>query len=268
MNDLIHHIYTELLNHIDQINELNVFPIPDKDTGTNIANTIKSLSGSTLKEISNGVLLSARGSSGNILAAFLIGAANSTSKNYHEICESGYKNIIQSLTGIKDGTLASSLHHTPQDYSNLKDFLLKYQDILINDLLDSPNKNETLKKYNTVDSGILALIYIVNSILNYRYEVDKVSVETSILMFQDRIKIRYCNEYLIKGRLNGFKKNLLSALGNEILIISHSGNTKVHIHSNYPKVIYYLLKKKTLNYKIEDMHDFNRKLNIKELGRK
>lgn len=265
MSNLIRCICHRLEKHIDQVNDLNVFPIPDKDTGTNILNTISSLSGGDLGDIAKGILFSARGSSGNILASFIIGAANSKSKDLHRICEDGYDNIVHSLSGIKDGTMASSLHHTPSEYIDVEDFLTKYQMVLVADLFDSTNRNETLKKYNTVDSGILALIYIVNGILGYLYNADEINIETPPLRLKGEIKTRYCNEYLINGKLNLFKKILLKLIGNELLVANYGSVTKIHIHSNHPKFIYRLFSEKMVSYKIEDMCDSNRRLMIKEL---
>ena len=259
LTNLIQHVCADLKNHIEQINSLNVFPIPDKDTGTNIYKTLKLLAGDNLKQIADNVLMSARGSSGNIIASFIIGASKSESDNLHDIFESGYNNIMESLSGIKDGTIVSSLHHSPKEYKDIIDFFTKYQDILFDDLFRSTEKNETLKKFGTVDSGILALIYIVNSTLNFLCGKELIDIQLALPKLPNKISTRYCNEYTLNN-LSKFKKKILKLLGNELIFIKHNEVNKLHIHSNYPKLIYRVLKKQTIQYKIEDMENSNKRI--------
>lgn len=77
-NNIIQEILKALKEHEDQLNSINVFPIADKDTGTNLYKTLDvQIDADNFKDfifqLSDKVLYSARGSSGNILALFFVG---------------------------------------------------------------------------------------------------------------------------------------------------------------------------------------------------
>src|SRR4051812_15485394 len=92
--------------HQDAINRLNVYPVPDGDTGTNMALTLESVVGemngaddmtSVCKAISHGSLMGARGNSGVILSQILRGLAK-TFQEAHEVGECGAHAMITALS--------------------------------------------------------------------------------------------------------------------------------------------------------------------------
>ena len=180
--------YENLNRHIDEVNDLNVFPIPDGDTGSNMLLTVEGGNridvsenegiGSAARRIADGMLLSARGNSGVILSQFFDGIADGL-KQYDQADASAMRNAFK--TGVEhayaavmtptEGTILTvsreaSEYAADQDHDDMtlffKDFLKQAKITLSN----TPDMLPVLKKAGVVDSGGAGLIYIVEGMVN------------------------------------------------------------------------------------------------------
>ncbi len=176
-----------LKRYIDKVNDLNVFPIPDGDTGNNMFLTIlggvraiddseESLS-VALSKISEGMNLSARGNSGVILAQFFSGmndcltsaeAANSNllQKALMEGARKAYKAVATPtegtiLTVMRQGAEYATKQNANSPYSVLEDFLKECRIAL----KETPEKLYVLKQSGVVDSGGAGFVYILEGML-------------------------------------------------------------------------------------------------------
>ena len=216
------------------INELNVFPVPDGDTGTNMTMTIMAAAkevasmdepdmATLCKAISSGSLRGARGNSGVILSQLLRGFTKVV-KEYDEITlpvfaaafdkavETAYKAVMKP----KEGTIltvakgasdkAKELMEAGcEDLSAYFDEIIKYADYVLS---QTPEMLPVLKQAGVVDSGGQGLMEVLKGAydaflgkeINFTVETPTVSVNTSALDdgFSDEdIKFGYCTEFII-----------------------------------------------------------------------
>lgn len=172
--------------HADEVNDLNVFPIPDGDTGSNMLLTLQGGEtdcenkeiGKVSRKTANGMLLSARGNSGVILSQFYDGIADGLEdKDYadaEEIADAflcGVNSAYSAVAEPTEGTILTVMreasnyakdkrHENVNDY--LSDFLFKAKETLE----ATPDMLAVLKKTGVVDSGGAGLIYIIEGAVN------------------------------------------------------------------------------------------------------
>ncbi len=176
---------TNLHNHYAEIDALNVFPVPDGDTGTNMSMTmqagivaIKDCNDSSIYEmakiLSHGMLMGARGNSGVILSQFfrglykgLAGYNEVSSKElklaFHQGVEQAYKAVVKPVEGTiltvcKDATLAASKAPKKATIEDFFDLFLEEANL---SLERTPDLLPVLKEANVVDSGAAGFIKII-----------------------------------------------------------------------------------------------------------
>ena len=170
----------------EKINNLNVFPVPDGDTGTNMLLTLKSLNLSDSKNtniedflsiLKNSSLMEARGNSGVILSQFFIGLLAAYKKNnslsFRTLAESivnAAQTTRESLPNPVDGTLMTIYEDVGsvalKSYSkskSLSDFLRILSKESIKSVRSTPDKLPILKEADVVDSGGLGFSMMINS---------------------------------------------------------------------------------------------------------
>ena len=170
----------------EKINNLNVFPVPDGDTGTNMLLTLRSLDLSDSKTIDvenflstlkNSSLMEARGNSGVILSQFFIGLLAAYKKNNSLNLRTLAESIVnaaqttrESLPNPVDGTLMTVYEDVGsvalKSYSkskSLSDFLKILSEESIKSVRSTPDKLPILKEADVVDSGGLGFSMMINS---------------------------------------------------------------------------------------------------------
>ncbi len=173
--------------HAKEINDLNVFPIPDGDTGDNMLMTMMggvSHDDATSKglnemanRVSSGMLLSARGNSGVILSQFFEGIKNGFSglvsadtKEIGEAFRQGVKQAYSSVMTPTEGTILTVVREATE-YACAKNtetpeaFLNAFIDEAKRSLARTPELLPVLKKAGVVDSGAAGLIYIIDGMM-------------------------------------------------------------------------------------------------------
>jgi len=170
----------------EKINNLNVFPVPDGDTGTNMLLTMKSLDLSYKKDskiedflfsLKNSSLMEARGNSGVILSQFFLGLFSAYEKNkvlsFQTLADAivnAARTTRESLPNPVDGTLLTIYEDVGriairkfESSKNLSDFLEELSLQSIKSVKDTPNKLQILKEADVVDSGGLGFAMMINS---------------------------------------------------------------------------------------------------------
>ena len=173
--------------HAKEINDLNVFPIPDGDTGDNMLMTMMggvhhdTSSCESLCEmadrVSNGMLLSARGNSGVILSQFFEGIKNgftglqtADTKEIGEAFRQGVAQAYRSVMTPTEGTILTVVREATeyaceQNTQTPEEFLNAFIDEAKRSLARTPELLPVLKKAGVVDSGAAGLIYIVDGMM-------------------------------------------------------------------------------------------------------
>ena len=256
------------------INELNVFPVPDGDTGTNMSMTIisaakevaaveKPVMKDLAKAISSGSLRGARGNSGVILSQLLRGFTK-TIKHYDQIdkivlcesfqkaCETAYKAVMKP----KEGTIltvargvADKALELAEDAENLQTFL---EDVLEEGrrvLAKTPDMLPVLKEAGVVDSGGQGLMVVLEGAFDafMGKEVDltfdggeSAKVVKITPQAEADIKFGYCTEFIIVLNKEFTAedevdfKAYLSSLGDSIVCVADDEVVKIHVHTNDP----------------------------------
>ena len=170
----------------EKINNLNVFPVPDGDTGTNMLLTIKNIDTdldslvdikSLLSHLRQSSLMEARGNSGVILSQFFQGLLSSYEVNdsftISELAESfkiAAKNTRKSLPNPVDGTMmtvyeeiADAANDGLHESEKLEDLLEIIAKSSIISVKNTPNKLDILREAGVVDSGGLGLAMMMNA---------------------------------------------------------------------------------------------------------
>ena len=292
--------FANLTKYKEQINYLNVFPVPDGDTGTNmyltVSGALKEMEiveqndvGLLVKALSKGALMGARGNSGVILSQLFRGFASDLEntkeidyKGFTNACDKSVKMAYKAVLKPVEGTILTVAKAVAQ---GVKDASYDTQDIKIllnagivageRALEKTPELLPVLAKAGVVDAGGKGLIVMLQGIANYLdgKEIDDIELEP-IKMPQNFATVEevgefiYCTEFIIKGKDLNESKVLseIKMLGDSTLVVGDSNLLKVHIHTNNPGCVLRIgLKCGTLHdIKIENMTDQSRESSVSD----
>ena len=263
-----------LKNDLKEIDDLNVFPVPDGDTGTNMSMTmmsgvrdIQASDSISIREISKtlsrGLLMGARGNSGVILSQFFRGiytgmenikGSSATVSEFIDCLVSGYKVAYKAVMNPIEGTILTvmreageQLDATRKNYKSVEEVLVKYIEYAEVSLANTPNILPVLKDAGVVDSGGAGFLKVVKGMLmalqGTILEIQNQQVESSQsaqAAFDTKdIKFGYCTEFiLILNKPNEFQENELrsplSIIGDSLVLVKDEDLCKVHVHTNNP----------------------------------
>ena len=256
------------------INELNVFPVPDGDTGTNMTMTIMSAAAEVsaltdpdmetlAKAISSGSLRGARGNSGVILSQLLRGFTKGI-RDLEELdavalaraVDKGVETAYKAVMKPKEGTIltvargvADKALELAEDAENLQTFL---EDVLEEGrrvLAKTPDMLPVLKEAGVVDSGGQGLMVVLEGAFDafMGKEVDltfdggeSAKVVKITPQAEADIKFGYCTEFIIVLNKEFTAedevdfKAYLSSLGDSIVCVADDEVVKIHVHTNDP----------------------------------
>lgn len=257
----------------DFVNSLNVFPVPDGDTGTNMSMTFKSAIseieninsnsiGEVAKKLSRGALMGARGNSGVILSQIFRGMSKALEdKDEVDALEfansllEGAKLAYKAVMRPTEGTILTiikaagdvAVKSTNNDISMLMEEVCSYSESILN---KTPEMLPVLKKAKVVDAGGMGLLIILKGMheaLKYNLKAkmpinlndNNVSFNSISYINEEYIKFGYCTEFFVLGRninIEDFKKDL-EPYGDSMIVVGVEDAVKVHIHTNDPGVI-------------------------------
>ena len=220
--------------HAEEINDLNVFPVPDGDTGTNMTKTLEGglseLStedisiGNASKSFSHGVLLGARGNSGVILSQIFAGIGEELSKydvvSVKELAEA-YKNGIKksyaSVQNPTEGTILTVFRESTEyaannitEDSTVEDFFRLHIEQAKRSLARTKEILPVLAEADVVDSGGAGYLYIALGMyevltgklpdINFKVNDDEGKKNVNIDLFtrDSKLEFGYCTEFLLR----------------------------------------------------------------------
>ncbi|MBP2031617.1 DAK2 domain fusion protein YloV [Clostridium algifaecis] len=258
----------------DIVNSLNIFPVPDGDTGSNMSMTLKTAVleiknmkndslGKIAKKLAKGALMGARGNSGVILSQIFRGIAKGLedkvevdSAGFANSLNEGAKYAYKAVMKPTEGTILTIIRSAGECALNSKEnnitALLREVCSHSEFMLDkTPEMLPVLKKANVVDSGGKGLLIILKGMYNAlenglenieikNFTENQIKAESAAkkLGKQD-IKYEYCTEFFIHAKyvdLTEFKEKL-SAIGDSMVVVNDDEIIKVHIHTNDPGLV-------------------------------
>lgn len=281
---------TTLGMHIQEVNSLNVFPVPDGDTGTNMNLTVESASRELNKQgtdsvpmvaeaIATGSLMGARGNSGVILSQLFRGFAKRlgteievTPQVFAEALQEGVATAYKAVIKPVEGTILTVAKYSARaalkaarDAADLNTVLASALEEARATLKRTPDMLPVLKQAGVVDAGGKGLCYIYEGWLAYLegraadtafQPIEAMPVQPEV--GQGELEYLYCTEFIVTGEQldEQLFRNRLRDSGDSLLVVGTSGLIKVHIHTNNPgDVLAFALEqgKELQDIKIENM---------------
>jgi len=269
--------------HQQTLDEINVFPVPDGDTGTNMCFTLLPIieegkdkvsenAYETLQMIADLALDSARGNSGTLIAQWFHGLRKSAEDkdnleiiDFVEAFNQGYHSASDSLLNPKEGTIITVMRVVAEkarelidnDCKNYNKFLKECYNAAEIALQNTKNTLQILKKTNVVDAGALGFVLIFQGVLHIiqrgsqiqtthldiSYEHDKIAALKEGVDFT--IHNKFCTECIIKAN-NVNRKELKESIknfGDSMVVAGTKSRVKLHIHTNQPAQLFNICKK-------------------------
>ncbi|MEJ2539480.1 MAG: DegV family protein [Gemmatimonadota bacterium] len=272
-----------------ELNRINVFPVPDGDTGTNLALTVRAISdhlrrnqdravSDVANEAAQAAVLGARGNVGMMLSHFLLGFSREvkdrvriTTAEFGEALCGGVKNLYAALEKPVEGTILTVMRATAEaaDTAGIPDFE-PLVDHLVGEARESlahtPDLLPVLRKAGVVDAGAKGFVSLLEGVLLFINGDPLVSADAGgegagvagVDYPEGSELYRFCTEALVRGPdlpSQTAVKDVLREMGDSLIAIRAEGILKVHIHTDEPQAVFSYLK--TLGtlatHKAEDM---------------
>ncbi len=263
----------KVIEHQVELNKINVFPVNDGDTGTNLASTIRAVVDSlhphrsykiTADRIAETTLVNARGNSGIIFAQFLYGMSCETGNfktitisQFAESVKNSIRYIYEAVANPVEGTMltvikdwADYIYENRFRITDFNEMFLSSLSVLNKSLIATKTKLAVLAKANVVDAGAKGFVFFVEGITDFitnsnLKELVQVRAETGVFekieeSIPEKPDFRFCTEALIKNSsINS--KDLLSTLerfGNSIVIAGSDRMRRLHVHTDTPAALF------------------------------
>ncbi len=259
-------------SHSQEINELNVFPVPDGDTGTNMSMTLtnaaKELSGkeppmlgAAAEKAASAMLRGARGNSGVILSLLFRGMSKALKEKktasaaemaaaMNEGVAAAYKAVMKPTEGtiLTVSRLASAAAaEAAAGTEDLEAVLEKAIAVGDEALANTVEQNPVLKKAGVVDAGGMGYLTILRAFLSAaRGELMEAPAEAAVSRgpgvfsrfdTEEDIHFPYCTEFIVQkdgDKSVDLLRSFLSAIGDSAVVLDDEELIKVHVHSDRP----------------------------------
>ena len=274
----------------DYLNRINVFPVPDADTGTNLAATMRSIAETavvskslktTLRSIADAALSGARGNSGLIFAQFLYSLSTEIENEHHltvrafaesvrRAAHSAYRAILHPVEGTMLTVMrewAEAVHQKAAKTADFVELLHDSLQVAKQSLLDTPKRLSVLAKAGVVDAGAKGFVDFIEGVWHFTRdgelrEVTQASVTSpelpqNVHTFKGEITYRYCTEALLQGKNMDLEKvrSIMESSGDSAIVAGSEEKFRFHVHTNAPAGLFYELREvgSTIQIKVDDM---------------
>ncbi len=269
----------KLIEHQVELNRINVFPVKDGDTGTNLAGTVRSAIESlhphrsykiTADRIAEATLMNARGNSGIIFAQFFYGLSNETGdfksvtlKQFAEAFKKSVSYVYEAVAKPVEGTMltviremADFIYISWNKFSDFNHLMMSAYDVLTKSLQETRTKLAILEKNNVVDAGAKGFVVFIEGIIEF---INKRNIKEMIMAgtaatadlqkteetFPEVINFRYCTEAIIRDCRYDKKmlSDTLGRFGDSVVIAGSDKIRRIHIHTSEPAELFKDLRK-------------------------
>jgi DegV family protein with EDD domain len=267
-----------VINDQDRLNAINVFPVPDGDTGTNLSLSLGSALptlrnprethlGKLLARIADDLLDGSRGNSGAIVAQFFQGMSDAaedvaefTTRSFADAVSLGNDYAHDALSNPREGTILSVIAAFSATVRELasRDGGDHFRPVLTGAieatrkaLAHTPDQLDALRKAGVVDAGAKGFLDLVEGMVDYLVHGKSVpepdlsrlpdeGVITETAGEDGELGFRFCTECIVTGTDIDRRKlrETLSALGDSLVLAGTKRKAKIHIHVNEPEAVF------------------------------
>ncbi len=264
------------------LNRINVFPVPDGDTGTNLSLTLASIVerlrlteatsvGAVAREVADAGVLGARGNCGMILSHYLLGFADAIEKHtrvtvreFTRALRAAADHVYHALERPVEGTIITVMRETAEEAERqgTHDFVPLLEALLArarDALARTPQLLPVLRKAGVVDAGAKGYVHLLEGIVEYINgdpfvaleappafaEIEPAAARAALGESQEE-RFRYCTEALVRGRALPDADAIRSQLrerGDSLIVIRTGEILKVHVHTDEPDVVFAALRR-------------------------
>lgn len=271
------------------LNRINVFPVNDADTGTNLASTMRSIMDAiiptdnpkeTAVALADAALTGARGNSGIIFAQFLYGFSNEIKtsqaldiKSFAESMRNAVNYAYEAISNPIEGTILTVIKDWAEYLYALKDIIDDFIKLLVEafqraqeSLAETTAKLPILARSHVVDAGAKGFVVFLEGILDFFTKGEEKPVviadqviekEEDEIVTHDEITFRYCTEAIITSQnLDKTKiKSAIKVCGDSLVVAGSAQKMRIHIHTDFPAELFsYLRRFGDITYqKVDDM---------------
>ncbi len=261
----------------EEINRINVFPVPDGDTGTNFSLTLRSVAdalralgdaplGATARTAARGAVLGARGNSGMMLAHFLLGFADAigdkeqaTTQEIAEGFRRGAERLYSSLDDPREGTIltvareaADAAARSAADSPDISVFMTR---LLLEGelaLARTPELLAVLKEAGVVDAGGKGFVRMIEGVVRY-IEGDPILPASALPAMADVLApaadvevaaerdFQYCTEVMVRGEQLPAANDVRAGIrnfGGSVQVVLAGDILKIHVHTDTPEAVF------------------------------
>jgi hypothetical protein len=270
----------------NQLNAINVFPVPDGDTGSNLASMMKSIlersklgktSEETVQSIADAAIVGARGNSGIIFAQYIIGFSQGIQNNqidtdtFIESAEQAAHYAYQSISKPVEGTMITVMRTWAVAMKQFKHATTNFIELMNNafeaakeELAKTPEKLAVLKQNKVVDAGAKGFVHFIEGFIkalkgediDLSVHQNEVVSELHVDHLEDS-QYRYCTEALLRGKHFNLEslRAKLETFGDSLVVAGSDQTVRVHIHTDRPDQVFAYLSEtgRISEQKVDDM---------------
>ncbi len=275
------------------LNKINVFPVADADTGTNLASTMRSIVDSPIPTnnvkmaataLADAALVGARGNSGIIFAQFLYGFSNEIENENNLTVENFSRSITKAVTyayeaiaNPVEGTMISVIREWAEFINTMKELIDDFVELLIKalqvareSLADTTRQMAVLAKANVVDAGAKGFVLFLEGMIDFfnnRQSIRRLAIPMNEMIMEEvqtfsheEITQRYCCEAMLAldlhpGETKDTLRKAIAGMGDSMVVAGSEKRLRIHIHSDTPiKLFEAISKRSSITYqKVDDM---------------
>ncbi len=271
-----------IVNNQNYLNAINVFPVPDGDTGTNMATTVRQVMADLTeksdgeihkisREVADSALMGAQGNSGVILAQYFFGLAEEmtkydrvTTKDFGVAVQKAVQYAYDALAFPREGTIITVIRDWAEKVNELAEEMDDFVEMLElalehakESLANTPKLLKVLADAGVVDAGAQGFINLlegvgefiesgeIRGLKNKALETIQATSAASSTVFAEPGKYRYCTECFVEGE-NIPRKEAeakLREFGDSLILAGSNEKIKIHIHTDEPRKVFEFLSK-------------------------
>lgn len=267
--------------HRADLNRINVFPVPDGDTGTNLALTVSSIAdhlrrntdtsiGAVAREAAQAGIMGARGNCGMILSHFLLGFSDAVGdrtrlgvNDFGQVLRSATQHVYEALEKPVEGTMITIMRAIADEAERLQhsDFIVLFERLLVKAreaLANTPELLPQLKAAGVVDAGAKGFVHMLEGMGGYlsgdpltaladtpTYDAEPEIFAAAQASYTEEEQFRFCTEALVRGKglpTQDEARAWLRERGDSLVVIRSGDLLKVHIHTDQPEEVFGYLR--------------------------
>jgi uncharacterized protein len=267
----------KIISNQTELNKINVFPVHDGDTGTNMAATVRPVFDRvhphrsykvTLERIAEAALTNARGNSGIIFAQFLYGMSYETVEQsaitlveFADSIRKSVRYIYEAIALPIEGTMltvirewADFMHSESNNSGDINQLIIRSAEVLEKSLGKTKSRMKVLTGANVVDAGAKGFVLFVKGIIEFirhnnvrnllRSKDENLILPGGEIHIAERVHLRYCTEAILQHITADTKtiSDMLKKHGDSVVVAGSATMKHIHLHTDKPAEFFFELR--------------------------